>query len=305
MLPRGKERRQDIGPRLVGGDLEVGAAVALAAEADAGEVGVELLQITPADLCGTRDDAALRFEALEFDLAGEWEGEFGGVEDLEDDDFVPGEAQVLDAAEHRLLIVEEVADEEDDAAAADLAGEVGEDAGDGGGPGGDVAGEEVADLVDLREGIGAGLVRTGRGVEDGEGDGVTLEEDEVGEARGDGAGVVELGDFAGAILHGLAAIEEEVGDEVRLLLVLLDVVAVAAAEDFPVEMPGVVAGDVFAMLRKLDGESAEGGAVRAGHVALDDAARLEPEVFGLLDGRGVEEGARGGGGGHGVDLESP
>jgi hypothetical protein len=39
-----------------------------------------------------------------------------------------------------------------------------------------------------------------------------------------------------------------VADEVRLLLVLLDVVAVGLAEDLPVEVAQVVAGRVLAVL---------------------------------------------------------
>ena len=64
-------------------------------------------------------------------------------------------------------------------------------------------------------------------------------------------------------------------DEVRLHLVLLDEVLVAREVDPPVDVLGIVAGDVFAVAGKLDGEAAQRRLVRAGQVAQDQAARLD------------------------------
>ena len=47
-------------------------------------------------------------------------------------------------------------------------------------------------------------------------------------------------------------------DVVGFLLVLLDVITVAAPEHLPIEVPGVVAGDVFAVLSELDGKPSKG-----------------------------------------------
>ena len=59
-------------------------------------------------------------------------------------------------------------------------------------------------------------------------------------------------------------------DEVRFLLILLEIILVGAAEDFPVEVTQVVARRILAMLGELHGESAERAAVHARHVSLDD-----------------------------------
>src|SRR5690349_21383086 len=95
-----------------------------------------------------------------------------------------------------------------------------------------------------------------RDIEKPERGGITLMEDEVSQARGHGLAVLEFGQLARAVSHGLAAIEQDIGDVIRLLLILLDVVAVGTAENLPVEMPDIIALGVFAMLSKLDGESA-------------------------------------------------
>ena len=118
--------------------------------------------------------------------------------------------------------------------------------------------------------------------------------EEFAEDVDDAAGVLDLGYLAGAEGHRGAAVEEEVGDEVGVLLVLLDVILVGTAEDLPVEVARVVAGGVFAVLRELDGEAVEGGAVFADAVALDDTTREHAERFGAGECVGVEEGMRGG-----------
>ena len=105
-------------------------------------------------------------------------------------------------------------------------------------------------------------------------------EDEVAQAGGEHLAVGELGVAAGAVFHGLRAVEEDVRDVVGLLLELLDVIAVGAAEDLPVEVAEVVAGRVFAVLGELDGEAVVRGLVLAGHVALDEITRVHPERLG-------------------------
>ena len=85
-------------------------------------------------------------------------------------------------------------------------------------------------------------------------------------------GVLKFGLPARAILHGLTAVEHEVGDVVGFLLVLLQVIPVRAPQHFPVEMPGVVAGHVFAVLGEFNAKPVEGRFVFADHVALDDVA---------------------------------
>ena len=79
-------------------------------------------------------------------------------------------------------------------------------------------------------------------------------------------------------------------DEVRLLLVLLDGVALGAAVALPVDVADVVAGDVLAVLDELDGEAAERALVVADAQALDDGAGLQARA--LRRGRGRRVGGR-------------
>src|SRR5262249_54776275 len=88
--------------------------------------------------------------------------------------------------------------------------------------------------------------------------------------------------------HGVAGVEDDVGDEVGLLLVLLDGVALGPAVALPVDVADVVAGDVLAVLDELDGEAAEGALVLADAQAFDDAARLEAQGGGAGEDVGVE-----------------
>ena len=60
---------------------------------------------------------------MEFDQAGKGEFEFVGIERVKDDHLAAGEAQMTNAVEDRLFIVEQVADEDEDNATFDLAGD--------------------------------------------------------------------------------------------------------------------------------------------------------------------------------------
>ena len=135
------------------------------------------------------------------------------------------------------------------------------------------------DLVDFGKVVRAREVVAHLGIEHPDRRRVALEQDQVREAHA--AMTLAYSNFVWharrAVAHGLAAIEEDVRDVVGFLLVLLDVIAVAAAEHLPVEVPRVVAGDILAVLGELDGKPAKGRLVRAGHVAFDDRARLDAE----------------------------
>src|SRR6266700_1009267 len=119
---------------------------------------------------------------------------------------------------------------------------------------------------------------------------IAVAQNEVGQAGGHHFAVVQLGQLAGAVLHRFAAVEQEVSGVVGFLFVLLDVVTVGAAEDIPVQVARVVAVGVFAVLGELDRKAPIGRFVLAGHVTLDDEARVEAKRFGPRDGDGVKKG---------------
>src|SRR5262249_5927187 len=117
-------------------------------------------------------------------------------------------------------------------------------------------------------------------IEDVQGHAVALPDDDVREGRGQQLRVLELVGRPVAVLHRLGAVEEDVGREIRLLLVLLDRVPLGPAVALPVNVPDVVPGDVFTVLYELDGEPAERRLVIADAQALDDGSRLYAERFG-------------------------
>ena len=91
--------------------------------------------------------------------------------------------------------------------------------------------------------------------------------------------------MAGApVVHRGAGVDDERDADVALFLVLLDVVAVGAGEDAPVEPAEVVAGGVLAVLGELDVEAVEGAAVQAADRPLDEPARPQRQVGDLGDG---------------------
>ena len=111
-------------------------------------------------------------------------------------------------------------------------------------------------------------------------------------------GVGELGEHgvSGSPVQAIErlASQHHHGAEVGLLLELLHVEPVVAAQDLPVDVAQLVARLVHPVLGELDGESAAGRAVQAGEKAFDDAFgdHFEPAELGDLEGvEQVEPGA--------------
>ena len=74
--------------------------------------------------------------------------------------------------------------------------------------------------------------------------------------------------------------------EIGFFEILLEIDFVGLAEDFPIDVADVVAGDVGAMLGEFDGDALIGRAVHAGHEAFDDKAGPQ------IEGRDAGERAR-------------
>ena len=83
------------------------------------------------------------------------------------------------------------------------------------------------------------------------------------------------------IAHALADIQHQLADQVRLVVVLLHVELVGAAEHFPVDVSQVVARRVLAVLGKLDREAVKGAAVQARHIAFHDVPSTQMQAFDL------------------------
>ena len=94
---------------------------------------------------------------------------------------------------------------------------------------------------------------------------------------------------ARAVAHRAADVEQEVAIEVRLLLELLDVVAIAARVDLPVDRRRSSPGMVLPVLGELDAEALERAAVQARQEPFDDRPRLQLERAEARDDRRIEK----------------
>ena len=126
-------------------------------------------------------------------------------------------------------------------------------------------------------------------VEGAEADPVALVVDQVGQAGGDDARVVELGDAAAAVVHRLRHVEQHREVHVGLGFVFLDVVAVGPRPQPPVHPPDVVAGHVAAMLGEIDRGAEVRRLVQAVDEAVGDHARHELQVPDAREHRGIHE----------------
>src|SRR5688572_33201522 len=92
------------------------------------------------------------------------------------------------------------------------------------------------------------------------------------------AGVIGLGDVAGAEAHRAAGVHEQEAAEIGFLLEFFEKVPVGAGKDAPVEIAEVVAGRILAIFGKLDGEAGERAAMQTGANSLHDRARAQLEI---------------------------
>ena len=80
----------------------------------------------------------------------------------------------------------------------------------------------------------------------------------------------------GGVVHGVAGVEQDGQQAVGLAAIALQVGALGAGEDVPIDVAQIVAGRVGAVLGELLAEAEIGRAVQAGDEAVDD--RLGDQV---------------------------
>src|ERR1044071_391940 len=89
--------------------------------------------------------------------------------------------------------------------------------------------------------------------------------------------VLQLGDFAARVSHRSARINQQMYLRVRVTLIFFDVKAVCAREQFPVEVPEVVARHVLAMLCEVCRKPEMRRAMKPADEAFDYGARNQFE----------------------------
>ena len=224
------------------------------------------------------------------------------IQQLKDDDVGAAEPQVLQALHHPIRIVEQIRDQDREASLAERVGELVERTPHVGLRARDNPFEREQDRVHVarpraRRQPGRDLL-----VELDEPRRVALPVHQVGERRREHAAVFELAHRrAAAIRHRGAHVEQQVAFEVGFLLELLDVVAIGARVDFPVERGQVVARQVLPVFRELDAEPFVGTAVQPREEPFHHRTRLQLHRPEPPDDGGVEKAdiAAGRGGRHG------
>ena len=120
-------------------------------------------------------------------------------------------------------------------------------------------------------------------------DRIPLFHHQVRQCGGDVGGVFDFPDLTvRGIIHGLAAVEDEVRLQVRLFLELLDIVPVGLSVCLPVDMLDFVPRHVLAMFRELDAKAVVRTLMQTGDKAFNDKAGTEFHVGELCNNAGLK-----------------
>jgi hypothetical protein len=114
-------------------------------------------------------------------------------------------------------------------------------------------------------------------VEDNEAGGVALLRGHVDETGRHVAREIEFVDGMRAIAHGGAGVEQDQQLGIRFAAIALQIHALAAGEDIPIDVAQIVTRRVGAVLGELLAETEIGGAVQAGDEAVHDGLGDEVE----------------------------
>ena len=206
--------------------------------------------------------------------------EFGRIEDVKQNHFVPPMAKMFQPGQQRADVVEQVGEDDDHASFLQPLGQVVKDRAGLRFSLGHALLHDVQELLEVRR-IAAGPHQCPNlAVEGDQSDAVLLLEDEKGEGRGGALGVFEFRQrgAVAAIAHAFAGVQQQVADEVGFFLVLLEIVLVGLAENFPIDVAQIVALGILAMLGELDRETVVRTAMHAGDIAFDNqpGTQLKP-----------------------------
>ena len=128
-------------------------------------------------------------------------------------------------------------------------------------------------------------------VERHQSDRILLMHHQVRQCRRQTDGVLELRQLLPVgVGHALRQVHQQIAGDVRLGLILLDVVPVGLGVDEPVDVLRIVPLRVAAMLRKLDAEAVKRRRMQPGQKPLDDEPRTQIQPRYRADNFGLEVG---------------
>jgi len=131
--------------------------------------------------------------------------------------------------------------------------------------------------VEIAENGPGGKKRPDLCLECDQADCVSLEQHKIGKGSSKISGVSELCDVTRRVPHGTRGVQEKIGPQIGFFFELLDVVAVCASPDFPVNVTEGIAGHVRPVFRKFYGEAVVRTSVEAGDESFDHESGHEVE----------------------------
>ncbi len=231
----------------------------------------------------------LVFHSFEQGVVVEREGQLIVMEHMKDNHFVLSQPELSQCFLHGRQVHEHVGEERDDSAGARLLRELREHFGN-------VRFVVAGGLFELvHQQLQMIRVRACRqhlanfGIERDEPDHVLLLLQHVGETRRAGGRIIVLRAVL-TVVHRFTGIDDQGALEVRLLFVFLDVEPVSLGPDLPVDVPGIVAGRVFAVGGKFDGKAVVGRAVLPRDEAFHDKPSPHIEPLDAVERFGIEIG---------------
>ncbi len=198
------------------------------------------------------------------------------IQQLEHDDVIAARPEMPQPLDDWFRIVEQIGNQHDQAAPDQRLGQLLQRTGHVGAPPGAKALERDENAVQMAAPRAGREPQRNLLVEGDEPGGIALPVHQERQRAGQHGAVFELAHRRGAaIAHRSADVEQQVALDVRLFLILLDVVTVAARVDLPVERGEIVAVDVLAVLGELDAEALVRAAMKAREKSLHDRPRLQ------------------------------
>ncbi len=246
---------------------------------DAFDECVHRVGVCPPYVPGLRDHAIFRFEILERRVFTERKRALQRIEDVHHDHFILLVAEVLKRSEDLFRLIEEIAQDDHQAAAADALRNQVERAS---GCRSRTTPERLQGNQYLLEICPGGVRGQKRGdglIEEGQSDRILLVNHHVGKRGSKGGGIVQFGDLPRRCeCHRPAGVQHQVRLQVCLFLVLLDVEAVGSPVDLPVNVTDLITRHVRPVFRKLHAEAVIGAAMESRNEAFHDQPRPQLHV---------------------------
>ena len=267
-----QERGQGGIQRLAGPQQGVIDIVPRATATDFLQVGLHGLEVALAQGAGIATHDVGHLQPLEPRRPREGKVQFVVVQEVENHHVVPPAAEQFQPAEQAVPRREQVGDEDHHSPPGKGLGDLAEDRVEVGLVAGRADFQGLEDRFQVVPLGPQGHDHPHLLVEGNAAHGVLLAQQQVGQAAGDRGAVLELVHRPAAVAHAAGDVDQHGAAEVGVLFELLDVVAVLLGPQLPVDVPGVVAEGVLAVLAKLDRLAEVGTAMHAGEETLDDVA---------------------------------